>query len=81
MPVICLCFGVGDQESRLWHGSSRHVALPPSGVTTVVNLLWSIAAVAARCLDRLQFLKIEFNDDLQLLCESLPFHAGRQVVE
>jgi len=41
----------------------------------------SIAAVAARCLDRLQLLKIEFDDDLQLLRQSRPSEAGRQVVE
>ena len=35
----------------------------------------TIAAVAARCLDCLQLLKIEFDDDLQLLRQSRPFQA------
>src|SRR5262252_5105887 len=41
----------------------------------------SIAAIAAGCLDRLQLLKIEFDDDLQLLRQSRPFQAGRQVAK
>jgi hypothetical protein len=41
----------------------------------------SVAAVAARWVDRLQLLKIEFGNGLQLLRQPRCFEAGRQIVE
>jgi hypothetical protein len=38
----------------------------------------SIAAEASRRFDRLEFVEIELDDDLQLLRQSRPFQAGRQ---
>jgi hypothetical protein len=45
-----------------------------------LNLL-SVAAVAARWVDRLQFLEVDLSNSLQLLRQSRAFEAGRQVVE
>src|SRR5271169_392998 len=41
----------------------------------------SVAAVAARWVDRLQLLEVELGNGVQLLRQPRPFQAGRQVVE
>jgi hypothetical protein len=41
----------------------------------------SVAAVAARWVDRLQLLEVEFGNGLQLLRQPRCFEAGRQIVE
>ena len=41
----------------------------------------SVAAVAARCVDRLQLLEVETGDRLQLLHQPRSFEVGRKVVK
>ena len=41
----------------------------------------SVAAVAARWVDRLQLLEIELGNGLQLLGEPRSFESGRHIVE
>ena len=50
-------------------------------VVSVVNPPVSVAAVAARRIDRVQLLEVEFGNGLQLRRQPRPFEAGGQVVE
>jgi hypothetical protein len=51
----------------------------------LVGVKWflsrSVSAVAARRVDRLEFLEIEFGDRLELVGQSRTFEVVRQVVE